>query len=83
MGKGEIGHWILVILDGHKHNECELTESDSAFYQLSLTTLCLLLDFFYTISFRPLETEIGNRVPVHLVTMVTMGPVCLMKLTRK
>ena len=34
MGKGENGHWTL---DGHKHNECELTESDSAFYQLSLT----------------------------------------------
>ena len=24
-----------------------------------------------------------DRLPVHLVTMVTMGPVCLMKLTRK
>ena len=31
MGNGKRGKWTL---DGHKHNECELTESNSAFYQL-------------------------------------------------
>ena len=31
----DIGHLIWSDLDGHKHNECKLTESDSAFYQLS------------------------------------------------
>ena len=46
MGKGENGHWTL---DGHKHNECELTESDSAaFYQLSaeLDNTLITLRFF-------------------------------------
>ena len=42
MGKGENGHWTLDlsdfgwVIDLSQNNECELTESDSAFYQLSV-----------------------------------------------
>ena len=104
----DIDHWILVILDGHKHNECELTESNSAFYQLSVrhdNTLFTLRFFFCFCGDRAtsVSDEIDHEMkvrqnirfflrffpPAHFdidrppVYLVTMGPVCLMKFTRK
>ena len=43
-------------------------------------TLGFFLDFFHQLIS---TTGRWDKLPLHLVTMVTMGPVCLMKLTRK
>ena len=76
MGNGKRGKWTLDIglewfwmgnWPEHKHNECELTESNSAFYQLSvrLDNTLFTLRFFHQLI---LTTGSWDRQPVYLLT---------------
>ena len=56
---------------------------NSGLYSVLYLTYFIILDS--VLYFADIECGFshGDRLPAHLVTMVTMGPVCLMKLTRK